>query len=159
MGGGGRADASTPTLATTGAYGLSGDLFVDGALGSRTAWFSQPYADDPGTTGMSYLDADAVYAHLRALTQPHRQAGFHVIGEVAMTAVTTALARLADEVGTPALAACTHRVEHAEMVDAQHRAVLACCGVIASMPAFDAEWGGRGTRCTSSGSARRARAR
>lgn len=132
-------------LATTGAYGLSGDLFVDGALGSRTAWLSQPYADDPCTTGMPYLDVDAVYAHLRALTQLHRQAGFHVIGDAAMTAVTTALARLADEVGTPTLAACAHRVEHAEMVDAQQRAALARCGVIASMqPAFDAQWGGPG---------------
>lgn len=132
-------------LATTGAYGLSGDLFVDGALGSRTAWLAQAYSDDPGNTGNSYLDPDAVYAHLRALTQLHRQAGFHVIGDAAMTAVTTALARLADEVGTPALAACSHRVEHAEMVDAQQREVLARCGVIASMqPAFDARWGGPG---------------
>ena len=103
---------------------------------------SQPYADDPCTTGMPHLDVDAVYAHLRALTQLHRQAGFHVIGDAAMTAVTTALARLADEVRTPTLAACA-RVEHAEMVDAQQRAVLARCGVIASMqPAFDAQWGG-----------------
>src|SRR5699024_1087070 len=32
-------------LADTGARGLGGDLFVDGALGSHTAWLQQPYAD------------------------------------------------------------------------------------------------------------------
>ena len=32
----------------TGARGLAGDLFIDGALGSRTAWLHEPYADAPG---------------------------------------------------------------------------------------------------------------
>ncbi|MFT3900087.1 MAG: amidohydrolase [Gordonia sp. (in: high G+C Gram-positive bacteria)] len=138
-------DEARDLLATTGAHGLAGDLFVDGALGSRTAWLGQPYADDPTTTGNAYLDGEAVYAHLRALTELRRQAGFHVIGDAAMTAVVEALERLADEVGTPALAACAHRVEHAEMVTPEQAAVLARCGVIASMqPAFDAKWGGPG---------------
>ena len=33
----------------TGARGLAGDLFVDGALGSHTAWLCEPYADAPDT--------------------------------------------------------------------------------------------------------------
>lgn len=32
-------------MAETGAHGLGGDLFVDGAVGSRTAWLREPYAD------------------------------------------------------------------------------------------------------------------
>ena len=32
-------------LDDTGAAGLAGDLFVDGALGSRTAWLHEPYDD------------------------------------------------------------------------------------------------------------------
>lgn len=132
-------------LSTSQAHGLGGDLFVDGSLGSRTAWLSQPYADDPRTGGNRYLDTDAVYAHLRALTELRRQAGFHVIGDAAMTAVTDALARLTAEIGTPAVAACAHRVEHAEMVSADQARILASCGVIAVMqPAFDAAWGGPG---------------
>ncbi len=132
-------------LAATGAFGLSGDLFIDGALGSRTAWLTQPYADGPDTRGLCHLGPEAVYAHLRALTELRRQAGFHVIGDAAMAVLTQALGRLADEVGTPAVAACAHRVEHAEMVDAEQAAVLARCGVIAAMqPAFDARWGGPG---------------
>ncbi|GED97981.1 amidohydrolase [Gordonia crocea] len=132
-------------LATTGAWGLAGDVFVDGSLGSHTAWLDQPYTDAPDTRGTAYLDADRVYAHLRALTELRRQGGFHVIGDAAMATVTGALARLADEVGTPAVAACAHRVEHAEMVTDAQREVLARCGVIAVMqPAFDARWGGPG---------------
>ncbi|GAB11246.1 hypothetical protein GOARA_065_00400 [Gordonia araii NBRC 100433] len=138
-------DHARELLATSGAAGLAGDLFVDGALGSRTAWLNEPYADQPDVTGAVYLDTDAVYAHLRALTDLRRQAGFHVIGDAAMGAVTDALARLAGEVGTPALAACAHRVEHAEMVTAEQREILARCGVIAVMqPLFDARWGGTG---------------
>src|SRR5690606_2497658 len=34
-----------------GAAGLAGDLFVDGALGSRTAALHEPYTDQPDTRG------------------------------------------------------------------------------------------------------------
>ena len=48
-------------------------LFVDGALGSRTAWLHKPYADIadgcPAPTGNAYLDAEAVTAHLSACTE------------------------------------------------------------------------------------------
>src|SRR4051812_15943301 len=40
-----------------GVHGLAGDLFVDGAIGSRTAALHEPYADDPHNHGARYLDA------------------------------------------------------------------------------------------------------
>ncbi len=46
-------------LDDTGAAGLAGDLFVDGALGSRTAWLHQPYQDAAHHTGTCYLDTGA----------------------------------------------------------------------------------------------------
>ena len=52
--------------------GLKG--FVDGSLGSTTAWFHEPYVDEPGTSGLmvtdtsalreSILDADAAGLHV-----------------------------------------------------------------------------------------------
>ena len=39
------ADQARDLIDRTGARGLAGDLFVDGALGSRTAWLHQPYTD------------------------------------------------------------------------------------------------------------------
>lgn len=132
-------------LSHTGADALAGDLFIDGALGSRTALLSSPYSDAPGVRGATYLDVEQVYAHLRVATELGIQAGFHVIGDGATQIVVDALTRLATEVGTPAIAKCGHRIEHAEMVSATQADTLARCGIIASMqPAFDAAWGGPG---------------
>ncbi len=76
---------------TTGARGLAGDLFVDGALGSHTAWLCEPYADAPDACGNCYLDADTITEHLIACTEAGVTAGFHVIGDAAVTAVVDAL--------------------------------------------------------------------
>ncbi|SEH76525.1 hypothetical protein SAMN04489835_3831 [Mycolicibacterium rutilum] len=128
----------------TGARGLAGDLFVDGALGSRTAWLHEPYADcSAGSTGNSYLDRDAITAHLRACTEAGITAGFHVIGDAAVTAVVDALESVVAACGAPAVARCGHRLEHLEMVTDEQARKLGAWGVIASMqPNFDALWGG-----------------
>ncbi|MET0700461.1 MAG: amidohydrolase [Mycobacterium sp.] len=130
-------------IAATGADGLAGDLFVDGALGSHTAWLSEPYSDAPQQCGNCYLDADAIAAHLLACTEAGVTAGFHVIGDAAVTAVVDALARVVERVGVPAVARCGHRLEHLEMVDDTQATQLGAWGVTASMqPTFDALWGG-----------------
>jgi len=127
----------------TGARGLAGDLFVDGALGSRTAWLHEPYADSPDHTGTCYLDPGAVEAHVRACTEAGITAGFHVIGDAAVAAVVNAFERVAADLGPVAVARCGHRLEHVEMVNADQAAKLGRWGVIASVqPNFDALWGG-----------------
>ncbi|BDE14423.1 hypothetical protein Mkiyose1665_49770 [Mycobacterium kiyosense] len=131
-------------IAETGARGLAGDLFVDGALGSRTAWLHEPYADAPGCTGTCHLDPDAVEAHLRACSEAEITAGFHVIGDAAVSAVVDALDRVVADLGVAAVARCGHRLEHLEMVTADQAAKLGSWGIIASVqPNFDARWGGR----------------
>jgi predicted amidohydrolase YtcJ len=127
----------------TGARGLAGDLFVDGALGSRTAWLHEPYSDAADCCGNTYLDAAAIAAHLRACTEAGITAGFHVIGDGAVSAVLAALERVVDEFGAPAVARCGHRLEHLEMVTEEQARQLGAWGVIGSMqPNFDALWGG-----------------
>ncbi len=135
-------------IAATQARGLAGDLFVDGALGSRTAWLHEPYADVadgcPAPTGNAYLDVDAVAAHLSACTEAGITAGFHVIGDAAVSAVIAALQTVVDRFGVVAVARCGHRLEHLEMVAEDQAATLGSWGVIASMqPNFDALWGGQ----------------
>ena len=126
-----------------GVRGLAGDLFVDGALGSRTAWLHRPYADSPDCIGNSYLDGAAIEAHVSSCTEAGITAGFHVIGDAAVSTVVDALARVADRYGAPAMARCGHRLEHLEMVTEVQAAQLGSWGVIASMqPNFDALWGG-----------------
>jgi len=137
------ADAARALIERTGARGLAGDLFVDGALGSRTAWLCEPYADAPGCVGNSYLSIDEMTAHVRACTEAGVPAGFHVIGDAAVSAAVEAFERVAAEAGGPAVARCGHRLEHLEMVTAEQAGRLAAWGVIASVqPNFDALWGG-----------------
>ena len=125
-----------------GAVGAGGDLFADGALGSHTACLSEPYLDEP-TSGHAYLTADEVARHVAACTRAGLQAGFHAIGDAALTAVVDGVARAAQEVGLPAVRAARHRVEHAEMLTPELVAAMAAHGVVASVqPAFDARWGG-----------------
>ncbi|MFF7386654.1 amidohydrolase family protein [Streptomyces griseoluteus] len=125
-----------------GAAGAAGDLFVDGALGSHTACLHQPYTDAPHT-GTAYLDAGAVAEHVVACTEAGLQAGFHAIGDAAVTAVTEGVRAAAEKVGLARVRAARHRVEHAEMLTPDTVAAFAELGLIASVqPAFDAVWGG-----------------
>jgi hypothetical protein len=139
-------EVADPALAAKlGVAGLAGDLFVDGAFGSRTAALSQSYvdADAPNSTGARYLSAGRIAEHLVACTNARVTAGFHVIGDDAAAALVEGLAAAEHAVGVSALAACGHRVEHLEMVTEAQARQLARCGVIASVqPAFDARWGG-----------------
>lgn len=136
-------EEATALLARTGADALGGDLFVDGALGSRTAALVEPYHDCAGHHGNRYLDTDAVTAHVRACTLAGIQAGFHAIGDAAIQTAVAAFEAVAAELGGPALAARGHRLEHLEMVTPEQAALLGSWGVIASMqPVFDALWGG-----------------
>lgn len=137
------AGQATELLAATGAHGLAGDLCCDGALGSRTAALREPYTDAPDSRGTTYLDPEAVAAHLVACTRAGTQAGFHVIGDAATETVLAGLAAAETQSGAAALRARTHRLEHLEMVDAAQAGQLARAGVLASVqPAFDAAWGG-----------------
>ncbi|MFI1355783.1 amidohydrolase [Streptomyces sp. NPDC020898] len=126
-----------------GAIGAAGDLFVDGALGSHTACLHEPYRDEAGHTGTAYLDSAAVAAHVIACTEAGLQAGFHAIGDAAVTSVVEGVRAAAEKVGLARVRAARHRVEHAEMLTPETIAAFAELGLTASVqPAFDALWGG-----------------
>jgi len=134
--------ADAARVRALGAVGAAGDLFVDGSLGSHTAHLAAPYADAPHT-GTAHLDADAVAAHVAACTEAGLQAGFHAIGDAAVTAVTEGVRAAAERVGLDRVRAARHRVEHAEMLTAETVAAFAGLALTASVqPAFDAAWGG-----------------
>ncbi|MEU6008740.1 amidohydrolase [Streptomyces sp. NPDC047453] len=125
-----------------GAAGAAGDLFVDGSIGSHTACLHARYTD-AAHTGTAYLDAAAVAAHVAACTEAGLQAGFHAIGDAAVTAVVDGVRAAAEKVGLARVRAARHRVEHAEMLTPETVAAFAELGLTASVqPAFDALWGG-----------------
>lgn len=127
-----------------GAVGAGGDLFADGALGSRTAHVSQPYRDGDGC-GHGYLSADQVRDHLVDCMAHGLQGGFHAIGDAAISTVLDGFAAAARRVGVDRLRAARHRVEHAEIMNKRLIAGFVEFGIVASVqPAFDRLWGGAG---------------
>lgn len=136
------ADRDVERARALGALGAAGDLFADGSLGSHTACLHEPYAD-AGHTGAAHLDAADVASHVVACTEAGLQAGFHAIGDAALTAVVDGVRAAADKVGLARVRAARHRVEHAEMLTPETIAAFAEFGLTASVqPAFDAAWGG-----------------
>lgn len=125
-----------------GAVGAGGDLFADGALGSRTAHLRSPYADGDGC-GFGYLRAEEVAEHLVGCTEAGVQGGFHAIGDRAIGTVLAGFGLAAARLGVDRLRAARHRIEHLEMVDRAVMSGLVSFGVVASVqPAFDRLWGG-----------------
>ncbi|MEU6866446.1 amidohydrolase [Streptomyces sp. NPDC046876] len=136
------ADRDLEQAKALGAIGAAGDLFADGALGSHTACLHAPYTD-AAHTGTGYLDAAEIAEHVAACTEAGLQAGFHAIGDAALTAVVEGFRAAADRVGLERVRAARHRIEHAEMMTAETIAAFADLGLTASVqPAFDAAWGG-----------------
>jgi predicted amidohydrolase YtcJ len=126
-----------------GLTGAGGDLFCDGAFGSHTAALSSPYTDRPGTSGALRFETASLVHHVRACTEAGVQAGFHCIGDAAVHQVLDAVGTVVDELGTAAVRACRHRLEHLEMADDAVMDRMRAWGMVASVqPAFDAAWGG-----------------
>ncbi|RZU75906.1 hypothetical protein EV384_4481 [Micromonospora kangleipakensis] len=129
-----------------GAVGAGGDLYADGALGSRTAHVSQPYLDgDAGSCGHGYVRAEQVRDHLLDCAAHGLQGGFHAIGDAAISTVLDGFAAAAEKLGVDRLRAARHRIEHAEIMNKRLIAGFVEYGIVASMqPAFDRLWGGAG---------------
>lgn len=127
-----------------GLAGLAGDLFVDGSLGSHTACVDADYLDDPDSGhGHLYLDAAAVADHVVACSRRRLQAGFHVIGDRALSTVLEGFRTAARQLGVEAVRAGRHRLEHVQLAGPQHIAIMAELGLLVSaQPLSDALWGG-----------------
>jgi predicted amidohydrolase YtcJ len=102
-------------------------MFLDGALGSCTAWMREPYEGDSGC-GMNTLPA----ADFRGLVTRAASAGIasivHAIGDAA---VCLALDVLADpSIRVPAL---PHRIEHLQCCPVERIGDAAAAGIVCSM--------------------------
>ena len=126
-----------------GAVGAAGDLYADGALGSRTASVRSAYVDGDGGCGEAFVSAEQAGAHLLECIALGVQGGFHAIGDAAIESVLEGFAIAAKSVGVDRLRDGRHRIEHVELADKAMIARLVEFGVVASVqPVFDALWGG-----------------
>ena len=105
--------------------------FMDGSLGSRTAALREPYADDPGNTGILVYDQARLNAMTKERAAAGFQIGFHAIGDRGVEMALNAFAAAAPS--TRDLPAKRERIEHSQVVDPQDIPRYKALGVIASM--------------------------
>lgn len=74
--------------------------FADGALGGRTAWMQEDYADDPGNRGIRTMDEAAMDAFVRSCKELDRPVVFHAIGDQAIRQILDVFARYQDAENT-----------------------------------------------------------
>jgi predicted amidohydrolase YtcJ len=138
------ATTDIPQVMDLGLSNIGGDLPVDGSIGARTAFVSEPYLD-AGGTGARYFEDDALAmffhdGHLAGL-----QVGVHAIGDAAIEQVISTWERVyqaLDSRGRRHFRARRHRIEHFEMADGPTLERAAALGLgIGVQPAFDAAWG------------------
>jgi predicted amidohydrolase YtcJ len=105
-------------------------LYEDGALGSRGAALLADYADDPGNAGLLFLDQETLQAQIESALTCGFQVGIHAIGDrgnrVVLDAFEAALGRHPENPGR-------HRIEHAQVLDAEDIPRFAELRVIAAM--------------------------
>jgi predicted amidohydrolase YtcJ len=141
------ATTDIPQVMDLGLPAIGGDLPVDGSIGARTAWLSQPYVDTEGTGHPNFAD-DALAqffhdGHLAGL-----QVGVHAIGDAAIEQVVATWERVyltLDSRGRRHFRARRHRVEHFEMASRSLMERAAALGLAISVqPSFDSAWGAPG---------------
>ena len=117
--------------------------FADGSLGSETAWFVQPYDDQPGNTGApteQLSHPEEFFAKLKAADQAGNHIATHAIGDRANEAILDLYARLEQEDGP---ADRRLRIEHAQHLRPQDIPRFAQLHVIASVQPYHAIDDGR----------------
>ncbi len=118
--------------------GLKG--FVDGSLGSTTAWFYEPYADDPSTSGLLTTDTASLRQWALAGDQAGLQLIIHAIGDRANDWLLDLFEDATEQNGPRDRRS---RIEHAQHLSMQAIPRFAQLGVIPSMQPFHAIDDGR----------------
>lgn len=101
--------------------------FTDGALGSRTAWMLEPYADS-ASCGIRRLDAEEFAADVERAARAGLSATVHAIGDAAVRMTLDVL----EAVG-PASLVLPHRIEHLQCVHPDDLGRAGAAGIVASM--------------------------
>lgn len=118
--------------------GLKG--YVDGSLGSTTAWFYHAYLDAPGNTGFPIVDSLVLEKQVIAADKAGLQVAVHAIGDRANDLVLRIYSKATQLNG---LRDRRFRVEHAQHLRLEAIAAFAAQKVIASMQPYHAIDDGR----------------
>jgi predicted amidohydrolase YtcJ len=103
-------------------------MFLDGALGSRTAWMRQPFEGGaPGDTGIRTLEPDAFRDNVLRAARAGIASTVHAIGDAAVELAIDVLG------GAPRVAAMPHRIEHVQLCPPDLWARAGASGLVGSM--------------------------
>ena len=114
--------------------------YMDGSLGSTTAYFYQPYEDDPSTSGLLTTPEDSMRAWIGAADSAGLQVAVHAIGERANGILLQIFDSVAQAHGTRDR---RFRVEHAQHLRREDIGRFGDLGVVASMQPYHAIDDGR----------------
>jgi predicted amidohydrolase YtcJ len=103
--------------------------FADGSLGSTTAWFFEPYLDDPSTSGLA-MDVAGMEKDALAADKLGMQINIHAIGDRANASVLDIYKKLREQNGVRDRRS---RIEHAQHLRMQDIPRFKEYGVVASM--------------------------
>lgn len=107
-------------------------MFADGSMGAGSAWFFEPYTDDPSTSGLA-MDSEE---DMRRMIREADAAGFniacHAIGDRANSVILDALAE-AFRINGARTIPRRHRIEHAQAVREEDMDRFRELGIIASV--------------------------
>ncbi len=105
-------------------------IFVDGSMGAGTAFFFEPYTDDPQTCGLPIYKEKDLNDLVLAADKAGLQVAAHAIGDKANAWILNALALARQENG---IRDSRHRVEHSQVVRPEDVARFRELAVIASI--------------------------
>jgi predicted amidohydrolase YtcJ len=109
---------------------------ADGALGSRGAWLLEPYADSPGSTGLSTTPIASIEETAKIAAEQGVQLCIHAIGDRANREVLNVYD--ATFTANPDKKDLRWRIEHAQHLNAADIPRFGKLGVIASMQGIHA---------------------
>ncbi len=114
--------------------------FVDGSLGSTTAWFYTPFADEPETSGFPVEDTTVLRQRILDADAAGLHVAVHAIGDRANTWL---LRTFAEAEGRNGLRDRRFRIEHAQHLTPDAITAMAAQGVVPSMQPYHAIDDGR----------------
>jgi predicted amidohydrolase YtcJ len=113
--------------------------FVDGSLGSATAWFHRAYEDDPENQGFPIIEPSKLQPYIRDASQAGLRLAIHAIGDRAIDSLLDVF----EEVGGSESAQRRFRIEHFQHPTPGAIERLAKLGVIAAAHPYHAIDDGR----------------
>ncbi len=108
-------------------------IFMDGALGPRTAAMFDPYLEEPQNYGILNLDGEELAEIGRRAATAGLALAIHAIGDRANHEALNGLAKVRAFEQEQGLTPLRHRIEHVQLLHPQDTKRLAELGIVASM--------------------------